>query len=221
MNRKLVIGAVAGVAAVALAYGGSTYSAWSDFGDVNNNTVGAGILRLNLGPNQGDDLKFDNVRMAPGQINMERHVYIASNDGDSTPNARLFVSLKNLTGAENGCDSNGERAADPACESGGEGQFVRDATVQWYSYKVNSPDECTQAYAPAGKVITPQFGPSFTKLAAATATTPYELTGPAMPMLKPGEGLCFAMEVSLAKSVNNASQGDSASFDLHFDLEQV
>ena len=34
MNRKLILGAVAGVAAIGLAVGGTTYAAYSDFGQV-------------------------------------------------------------------------------------------------------------------------------------------------------------------------------------------
>jgi hypothetical protein len=224
MNRKLVIGAVAGVAAVALAYGGTTYSAWSDFGDVAGNSVGAGVLTLNLGPNKGGDVKFDNVKMAPGQIGAERHVFIASNDAASTPDAKLFVSLTNLKGTEDGCsNTNGEKADDPACvnPAASQGQFITDATIQWYSYKVKSATECNASNdGGAANRITNQHGGSLQALATQTAAAPYELTGTAMPVLKPGEGLCFAMEASLAKSVDNASQGDSADFNLRFDLVQ-
>jgi hypothetical protein len=227
MNRKLVIGAVAGVAAVALAYGGTTYSAWSDFGDVTGNTTTAGVLVLNLGANKGEDLKFDNIKIAPG-LNMERHVYIASNDAVSTPSAKLFVSLTNLKGHEDGCHGNGEIKADLLCnDTAGAGQFIEDATVQWSSYAVDSPTQCNQSYATAKNVITPQHGPTFQKLSNETATSGYELTGDysanggtALPLLAPGKGLCFAMEVGLWHGVDNASQGDSASFDLHFDLVQ-
>lgn len=229
MNRKIVIGAVAGVAAVGLAYGGTTYSAWSDFGSVTGNTAGASILKLNLDANSGSDLKFDHVKMAPGGIDTQRNVYIASNDAASAPDAKLYISLKNVVGVENGCDSNGEQQDDPACANpaASQGQFISDANVQWTSYTVNSPDECNQSYAPGGHAVTPMHGGSLATLAAQTATTPWELTGDmsssggaAVPVLHPGQGLCVSMTIGLAHAVNNASQGDSANFDLRFDLVQ-
>lgn len=230
MNRKLILGAVAGVAAIGLAVGGTTYAAYSDFGNVTGNNVGAGTLKLNVGPNAGQDLKFDHVTMAPGGINAERQVFVTSNDGSSTPSANLFVSLTNLQGTEDGCDGNGEVLVDPACTTGPAsgptaGQFITDATIQWYSYVPDSPGVCNQSYSPSMKTVTPQHGGSLAALASQTAVTPYELDGTSqaykLPYLAPGQGLCFAMSVSLAYGVNNASQGDSASFDLHFDLVQA
>jgi hypothetical protein len=227
MNRKLLLGAAAGIAAVALSVGGATYSAFSDFGDVAGNNVGAGILKLNLGPNQGSDLAFDHVTMAPGGINSERNVYIASNDGASTPDAKLYLTFKDIKGTEDGCDSNGESQDDPNCtdkSSANQGQFVKDALVSVTSYTVNSPTECTSSYAPAGHDVTPLHGGSLQWWSTQSA---YELTGDqsanggaALPVLKPGQGMCVSIQIGLAHSVNNASQGDSASFDTHFDLIQ-
>lgn len=229
MNRKLLKASLAGAAVIALVAGGGTYAAYSDFSNVTGNNVGAGTLKLNVGANAGQDLKFDHVNMAPGAINAERQVFVTSNDSTSTPSANLFVSLTNLEGTEDGCDG-AEAVVDAACSSGPvtsptSGQFIRDATVQWYSYVPDSPGVCNQSYSPAMKTVTPQHGGSLTALAAQTATTPYALNGSTqaykLPYLAPGQGLCFAMDVSLAYGVNNASQGDSASFDLHFDLVQA
>lgn len=227
MNRKLVMGAVAGVAAIGLAVGGTTYAAWSDFGDVTGNHVGAGILKLNLGANNGSDLLFDHIKMAPGQINQERNVYVASNDGASTPDAQLFMSFKNIVGTENGCDSNGEIADDANCSdtsATNPGQFIDDATVQVTSYTVNSPNDCNQSYAPAGHAVTALHGGN---LAFWNTQAPWQLTGDlsgsggaAMPVLHPGQGLCVSVTIGLAHGVDNASQGDSAAFDMHFDLIQ-
>ena len=112
MNKKLVRGSLAGVAALALAAGGTTMAAWSDFTDITGNEAGAGVLKLTVGPNTGSDFKFDHVKMAPGGIDMQRNVYVASNDGDSTPSGRLFISLKDLVGHEDGCDGNAETIDD-------------------------------------------------------------------------------------------------------------
>jgi len=230
MNSKLIKASLAGVAAIAVAAGGSTYAAYSDFADVTGNHAGAGTLTLGVGPNAGQDLKFDHITMAPGGINAERQVFVTSNNADSTPSANLFVSLTNLQGTENGCDGNAEAGVDPACSTGPvtsptSGQFIRDATVEWYSYVPDSPGVCNQSYSPSMKTVTPQHGGSLAALATQTGTTPYQLNGSTqnykLPYLAPGQGLCFAMDVSLAYGVNNASQGDSASFDLHFDLVQA
>lgn len=230
MNSKLMKAGIAGAAVVALAAGGGTYAAYSDFANVTGNHAGAGTLTLDVGPNAGQDLKFDHVTMAPGGINAERQVFVTSNDAASTPSANLFVSLTNLQGTEDGCDGNAEVLVDAACTTGPvtsptAGQFIRDATVQWYSYVPDSPGVCNQSYSPSMKTVTPQHGGSLSALASQTATTPYELDGTSqnykLPYLAPGQGLCFAMEVSLAYGVSNASQGDSASFDLHFDLVQA
>jgi predicted ribosomally synthesized peptide with SipW-like signal peptide len=232
MNGKLIKLAVAGVAAVALAAGGGTFAAWSDFVDVAGNNAGAGTLSLNVGPNGGGDLKFDHVSMAPQQINQEREVYIASNAATSTPNARLFISLTNLVGTEDGCDGNSEIVADPACANpgGSQGQFITDATLQISSYAVNSPGDCTEGYAPAGKAVTAQYGGSLLTVEQKTnaPNSAHELTGDgtsfggtALPVLTPGQGICVSMTIGLAAGVSNASQGDSASWTTHFDLEQA
>lgn len=227
MNRKFLSAAVVGVAGIALAVGGATYAAWSDSSTVTGNNTGAGTLTLTVGPNLGQDLIFDHLTMAPGNLDSERQVFIASNDGTSTPSAKLFVQLQNLVGTEDGCHGD-ELADDSNCadtSSSNQGQFVQDATVQWYSYVPDSPGVCNQSYSPAMKTVTPQHGPNFLTLAAQTATTPYELTGSGqaykLPWLAPGAGVCFAMSVGLGYGVDNASQGDSVSFDLHFTLEQA
>jgi predicted ribosomally synthesized peptide with SipW-like signal peptide len=228
MNSKLIKASVAGAAVVALAAGGGTFAAWSDFGSVTDNNVGSGTLTLDLGPNQGSDLQFDHITMAPGQINQERNVYIASNSGTSTPNAKLFLTFKNVTGTEDGCDGNGEKTDDLNCadtSAANPGQFVEDATVQVTSYVPNSPGVCTQSYAPGGKGVTPLHGGNLNWW---STQAPYELTGDgtsfggiAVPILHPGEGMCVSVTIGLAHGVDNASQGDQASFDLRFDLQQV
>jgi predicted ribosomally synthesized peptide with SipW-like signal peptide len=227
MNSKLVKGSLAGVACLALAAGGSTLAAWSDFSNITGNEVGAGILKLTVDPNNGSGTVFDNVKMAPGGINLERNVYVASNDGASTPSGRLFISLKDLVGTEDGCSNgNGELTDDPDCgNTANGGDFVDDALLQVTSYAVNSPGDCTQGYAPAGKVVTGQHGGSLNWW---KTQAPYELTGNGTSLggvnrsyLAPGQGLCVSMSISLATAVDNASQGDSAEFSTWFDLKQA
>jgi predicted ribosomally synthesized peptide with SipW-like signal peptide len=227
MNSKLIKASLAGFAAIGLVAGGSTFAAWSDFQEVTGNEAGAGILKLNVGPNASSDFLFDHVRMAPGGLEMQRNVYVASNDGDSTPSGKLFISLKDLVGTENGCDGNGELTDDPGCATlpADAGDFIDDALLQVTSYAVNAPGDCTQGYAPASKVVTGQHGGS---LAWWAAQPVWELTGNGTSLggvnrsyLAPGQGLCVSMTISLASAVDNASQGDQASFATRFDLTQA
>jgi len=226
MNSKLIKASLAGVAAIGLAATGSTMAAFSDFNISGTNQVGAGVLKLTVNPNSPSDLLFDHVTMAPGGINQERNVYIASNSGDSTPSGRLFMSLKDLVGTEDGCDGNGEIADDPNCSdltSGGD--FVSNPLLQVSSYAVNSPTDCTEGYAPANKVVTGLHGGTLAWWASQPA---YELTGNGTSLggvdrhyLAPGQGLCVSMTIGLAYATNNAVQGDSATFKSRFDLNQA
>lgn len=233
MNSKLIKASLAGVAAIAVAAaGGSTLASYSDFTDLTGNEAGAGVMKLTVSPNAGSQLLFDHVTMAPGGIHYQRNVYVASNDGASTPSGQLFVSLTQLKGTEDGCDGNAEVLADPKCvnptstDSTNSGDFIDDAVMQWTSYAVNAPGDCTASYAPASKVVTGQHGGSLRSIAA--AVTPWELTGNGTALgganrsyLAPGQGLCVSFDISLGYSADNASQGDSASFITHFDLKQA
>lgn len=228
MNSKLIKASLAGVAAIAVAAGGTTFAAWSDFQVSDQNDAGAGILKLTVAPNTGSDLLFDSTKMAPGGINGERLVYVSSNDGASTPSGRLFLSLKDVVGTEEGCATNGESEDDANCsDTTSGGDFIDDALLQVTSYAVNSPGECTQSYAPTLKRVTGQHGGSLTWW---RTQAPYEVTGDGTTLvggganrsyLAPGQGLCVSMNLSLASAVDNASQGDSAVFKTRFDLEQA
>ena len=225
-NSKLVKGALAGVAVVALAAGGNTLASWSDFTQIDGNHAGAGILKLDVGPNAGSEFTFSHVKMAPGGLQQQRNVYVASNDGASTPSGRLFITLKDLVGQEDGCDGNGEIADDPNCSNTSDaGDFVDDALLQVSSYAVNSPGQCTQGYAPAGKQVTPLHGGTLNWW---KTQAPWELTGSLAgsggadrSYLAPGEGLCVSMTIDLGYTVDNASQGDDATFNTRFDLQQA
>jgi predicted ribosomally synthesized peptide with SipW-like signal peptide len=226
MNSKLIKGSLAGVAALALAAGGTTFAAWSDFNEITGNDVGAGILKLTVAPNSGSQMVFDSLEMAPGGINGKRAVYVASNDGASTPSGRLFLSLKDVLGTEDGCVGNSEILDDPDCGGSNEGDFIDDALLQVTTYAVNSPGDCTPSYAPASKVVTPQHGGSLSWWES--QPTAWEVTGNGTSLggvdrsyLAPGQGLCVSMDISLAYAVDNASQGDSSLFMTRFDLKQA
>ena len=116
MNKALGKAALAGAAAIALAAGGGTYAAWSDFGNINGNSVGAGMLKLDLNGQTGNTpvAAINWGKLAPGMVNV-RTVWLASNDGDSVPDAHLSATFSNLNDHENGCETNSEAAVDSDC----------------------------------------------------------------------------------------------------------
>ena len=228
MNSKLLKASLAGVAAIGLAAGGSTLAAYSDFNLSGTNNVGAGILKLSVEGNTSGDVPFNQVHMAPGGINQVRNVYVATNDGASTPSARLYVSLVDLHGHEDGCDGGEASTPDDCTDTAGPGDFIDDATMQFTSYAVNSPGDCNESYAPSGKVVTGQHGGSLATVASqpkwevtGNGTTAYGANGINRSYLAPGQGLCVSLDIGLAYGVDNASQGDSADFVVRFDLEQA
>lgn len=219
MSSKLLKASLAGAAAVALAVGGGTYAAWSDYQEITGNTAGAGHLTLNLSHNNTQGLKFDHVKMAPGGEGRQRIVYVASNDGESVPNGRLYLTVQGLSGSENGCDGNGERAADPSCDvAGNPAEFAQQAKLLVQSYLPQSDGSCTKQYAESDKTVsTSRHSLDW------YVGNRIELTGShnaTLRELAPGQGLCVAMAIRLPGDATNASQGDSASFTTRFDLEQ-
>jgi hypothetical protein len=241
MNRKLVMAGLAGIAAVALAVGGSTFSAWSDFGTINNNTSAAGFLKLDLtdGPSGvATPMNFD--RMYPGQ-NAPRMVWVASNDGQSVPDANLKVSFKNLDDQENNCSSSSESVDDPTCGSNApnSGELSKVVTVQTQYYPdITSPQNCSAydyAHGQGGahQSIFPADGPGDLYGYAEGTGSGYQLKDAANPtndlVLHPGDGVCIAIDVYWAHDPHsgytgpsdNAAQGDSMTFDLRFDLTHV
>jgi predicted ribosomally synthesized peptide with SipW-like signal peptide len=96
VNRKLMLGVLSGLAAIALAVGGSTYAAFSDFGQIDGNVVGVGFLKLSIGVGGGANAALDFGQLMPGAIT-NRLVWVGSDDGESVPDANLYLTLHNLT----------------------------------------------------------------------------------------------------------------------------
>jgi alternate signal-mediated exported protein len=240
MNNKLVKGSLAGVAALALAAGTTTFASWSDFAEVNGNVASAGILRLDLAGGNTDSasLGFDNVRMKPGG-KVERVMYIASNDGDSVPDGNLTLKISNLVDSEsNGfkadgvtpgtplsdgsnCTTNSERVAENVadCASNG-GEFLRESqiVVRYSDPGVlpagTNPEACDNALPfPSTKDFRWQFGNDKSTL----NNKEFDLG-----RVGPGTGVCVIVQVQLEKDkATNASQGDSMGFDMRYDLKQA
>lgn len=247
MNHKLLKASLAGVAVIALAAGGSTYAAFSDFANLNGNSVGAGFLKLDLNAGQGSaPLNFS--KLAPG-MNQFRTIWVASNDGQSVPNANLSITFKDLVDTAAPCDTSlGKATADPGCTVtepgdviGGTptaGHLSQMLTFQTQYYpQITDPQTCQATLAtsyPSYNSILPADHPG-DMYESATAGTTYILknaAGTAPLVLAPGQGVCIGIgafwangnnvphSTNPAYPVDNAAQGDSMTFDAHFDLTQ-
>ena len=228
MNKKLMKGSLAGVAALALVAGGGTFASWSDFHEDTNNTVGADVLALTV--DESATKRFDDVKLAPGE---ERDIafYVASRNGTTVPDADLTMTIKNLVPSENGCDSNSEAYAESGgsisdksdsaapCNQGGDGQFDEQSLYYVQSAKVSDPADCTTS-------TTMPTRQSNIRLSQAN-NQPVDLLGSG-DVLAGGEGVCVLAHVFMPDNVaqygfaaDNKSQGDQATFDVRFDLTQV
>jgi predicted ribosomally synthesized peptide with SipW-like signal peptide len=242
MNKKLILGGAAGIAAIALAVGGTTYSAWSDYGQINGNSVGAGYLKLDLNGQTGSTpvTAIDWGKLAPGMVNV-RTVWLASNDGQSVPDANISATFDNLVDHENGCSTNSELVADPTC--GGADQNTGDLShilnfetsyypgvtqTQCATYPTNPPGPSNGYNAffasNQGDLYNAANGAGHTyTLDQPDSTTPL--------VLQPGDGICVGFQaywphdpstqVSAPYNDDNVAQGDSFTFDVQFNLTQV
>ncbi|NJC71084.1 hypothetical protein HC031_15385 [Planosporangium thailandense] len=234
MNKKLVKAALAGVAAIGLIGGGSTLAAWSDFGTINNNSIGAGFLKLDLNDQTGTTgaVPISWGKLAPGMTG-QRMIWIASNDGQSVPDGNLSITISNLQNQENGCSSNSEVVADPTCgDPNDKGELSHILNVQ-SSYYPEVKDSKTCATYPGQGGYNAFWASNQGDLDTANGKT-YTLKEPnsnSPLVLSPGEGVCIGLsaywphdpsnQVSGANANDNVAQGDSLSFDIRFDLSQV
>jgi hypothetical protein len=225
MNSKLMKASLAGAAVIALAAGGGTFAAWSDFGVVGS-SAGAGILKLNVSTRNGSTVGIDPFNLAPGQ-NKYQEFYLASADSDNVPDGNLTAKIQNLVDTEDGgpaCTTNSEALAEapgdvdshgnptnPLNDCGSTGELSSEATVQ-----ILVSDPVASAASCPNTGIYHSATPSGTGTLAAQTAKTFSLG-----TLSAGDGVCVRMEMSLPSSATNASQGDEASFDWRFDLVQV
>lgn len=219
MNRKLIKASVAGIAAIAVGAGGTTFAAWSDFVLNEDNNIGADILALDVGAS-GTSV-FDSVTMYPGG-SAEREYVVASRDGNAVPEASLKLALESLVSEENGCASNSEPVVDADCATNSEGEFDDEALLV---LNVTQPttDIANACSQPAGSALSFNgLGGSSVPLkdvVAATAVQPLNLLNNG-DSLEAGEGICVKLAVSLPTSATNATQGDEVTFDIRYLLNQ-
>lgn len=221
MNSKLAKASLAGIAAIAVAAGGTTFAAWSDLETVDNNVTTAGHLNLDLN-STGSIQNVASKKIAPGE-NRTIDFFVASADLDGVPSAALSMTIKNLVDNENGCATGSEKAVDN-CDLNGAGEFSQQAyarirytapadmgLITFAKNNCSAPGGYTNSigYAPASNNDTE----AFPKLNTLTASSP-------LGTLSGDQGVCVRIDLGLPVSANNATQGDSSEFDLQFDLVQ-
>lgn len=228
MNSKLFKASLAGVAAIAVTAGGTTFAAWSDFTTDNGNTVGADTLALDVDESQS--VRFDDVKLAPG-VGRDLAFYVASRDGVTVPDADLTMTIKNLVGEEDGCSSNSEATAEKGSETtasdpgapcatttGNEGQFIHQALYYVQARKTDDPSTCSTSALDSRQL---------NKKLSLMEDVPVNLLAPT-DVLSGGDGVCVLAHVFMPNNqsqyglvADDKSQGDSATFDIRFDLTQV
>ncbi len=222
MNKKTLWGGVAAGALALGVIGGGTFAAgWSDF-NVQSEAIQAGHLTLNVGDT---DVSDEPLRLAPGD-NVFKHFYIASNDGESVPDGELTVMLENFVHSENGCENNGEAAAEGGvdladltadCHDPADGgELADESNIQWRFKIVPEGTDCAlESYSGA-----PAVGASGALRGYDNAAAPTSLG-----TLEPGQGACVSLSVNAADRTNsvdiNEIQGDGVDFDIRFTLTQV
>lgn len=210
MNKKILKAALAATAVLALAAGGGgTWSSWSDWDTVTGSQVGADQLKLTV--NESATSQFNDMKLAPG-LRIDTEYVVANRTGTTIPLADLTMQLTNLVGHEDGCTStSSEFAVDPDCnDTATPGEFIDEAMlIVNTTTPSTNPDACS---LPHGNVQGPI---SLVDFRDQTASTPL-----AVGSLAPGQYVCVAMGLSMPITATNASQGDSASFDLKFMLNQ-
>ncbi|WP_300007360.1 TasA family protein [Pseudonocardia sp.] len=200
-KKKLVAGAVAGVAALAL-IGGGTFALWSDFDTVTGGEVGAGTLTLTA---EGAGVSGVEVgKLVPGG-GVDNSFAVATNADDSDVSGRLTVTLTGLVDDPDTCSSTNSEAAVDDCEEGGPGDLSAEAVG----------------------VMSAKAGPCggsgvFAVVNPASALENYENFSVDTGLdLAPGDEACVKFTVSLPAGATDASQGDSATFGARFDIAQT
>lgn len=218
MNKKLVRGSLAGVAAIALAAGGTTMAAFSDWNSISDNTVQTGILKLNLSNQDGSAATpLDFGHFNPGH-SFVQNVWVASSASDSVPNAELSMKVENIRDYENGCGStNSEQSVDPTCTASSDGDGTLGGEL--------SPQLGTDIYAwkPSVAGVCGNFPGAASTVSVWHSTLLKNTEDQSKPigMLNGGEGYCVRIEQYLPTKTGNDVQSDSVKFDLRFDLTQI
>ncbi|MGN6129548.1 MAG: SipW-dependent-type signal peptide-containing protein [Nocardioidaceae bacterium] len=228
MNKKLVRGSLAGVAAIALAAGGTTFAAWSDYGQINGNETAAGHLKLDL-DHTGTISNVGVQAIAPNQFHTIDFM-LASANLDGVPSADLSMKILHLADQENGCGStNSEAAVDNCGTAGTPGEFSSEGYIR-VRYTDPAPasdftfanNQCTPSASVGGFIHSVDYTPAndndathYPRLGAFAAAGDH-----ALGTLTSGDAVCVRVDMGLDKNATDAVQSDSSTFDVQFDLNQ-
>jgi len=242
VDRRLVSGAIAAIAAVGLGVGGSTSAAFNDFSDVPGNQTAAGTLQLDLTPGASGSVAVSLGRLMPGGRST-RAVWVAANDSTSSIDGTLSLRFHDLVDTAAPCDTSRDKArAVLAAGVAGcsitettvsgvpeHGSLSRVLTVSVSAARMLGAASCS-AESDGARVALPAAGRgNLTVLAASAQPLPVAERDGARLVLGPGEGVCVAVTAdwpgdgtrSPATPADNAAQGDSLTVQLSFDLTQV
>jgi predicted ribosomally synthesized peptide with SipW-like signal peptide len=242
VDRRLVSGAIAAVAAVGLGVGGSTSAAFNDFSDVPGNQTGAGTLQVDLVPGATGSVAVSLGRLMPGERST-RAVWVAANDSTSSINGTLALRFHDLVDSAAPCDTSRDKAR-AVLAAGITGCTVTDTTVTGVpehgslsrvltvsvsAARMLGAGSCSDQ--PEGAAVPlPESGRgNLAALAASAQQLPVSERDGSRLVLGPGQGVCVAViadwpgdgALNGTAPADNAAQGDSLSVQLSFDLTQV
>lgn len=237
--KKMLITGLAAIGVAGMISGG-TFALWSDFQVLADSSAEAGELVLTA-DESSVTTNGGGGPLAPGE-NKTVYRYV-TNRSDSTvalQDALLELSFENLRDAENGCASNGEAVAEGASESEAAGGDYTNARCD--TETTTGGELSQEAYlqvrkgAPSTSISDASDCVSGSSSAVGAAKTLAAwMSAPAVNLgtLDPGEGLCIVFEFGLpgdgidppgidfgGPAATNASQGDSALWDIRLDLTQ-
>jgi hypothetical protein len=244
MNRRVLSGAIAALAAIVLAAGSTTLGAFDDESDIPANTAGAGVLQLDLdGGTAHATLSFTDIE--PSNT-VTRRLWVVGNDPASAAAGTVAMVVGSPVDVPGPCaTSRGKALGDIASGIGGcvvTATSVRGTPDFGVASRLLAFDvSVTPAAGPAtcvsatpGRSVLPHSGPgNLAHRGRKTAAITLRDKHAAPIVLAPGRGVCVIVQASWPPDVtdtaqatpqhpvDNAAQGDSTSIDVRFTLTQV
>lgn len=229
MDRRLVSGGIAALAAILLGTGGGTFAAFDDVSEVPDNSAASSVLLLDLGSGSGSDTTLTFSALMPGAHTTNR-MWVAANSSHSGVPAELSVTVHHLVDSPGSCDvSTGKAEGDIAsgitgCTVGADGTVsgvpsigvasrMLDVTADYVPSAAN-PDACSSS-TPGTSSVLPTSGPGDLYAAAnahrgAGTTTPVVGADAHPVQLHPGQGICVVISAYWPPDVTDAAHATPA-----------
>jgi predicted ribosomally synthesized peptide with SipW-like signal peptide len=239
VDRRIVTGAIAALAAVALGVGGTTSAAFNDYADVPGNEASAGTLLLELDQTGSDTAALRFGDLMPGS-HTSRAIWLARNSKESSVAGTVSIGFSHLVDTPAPCDTSRDKARAelaagvPGCTvtattaSGmpERGNLSRLLTFAVAARPADGRDACT-ANGDAVLARLPAAGQGNLPALASAAGTVAIVDGAGHPLvLLPGHGACLVVSADWpvdphAAVPDNAAQGDSLTVTVRVQLTQV